>query len=441
VANGVCVAPQLLRWAREHSGRSVEELERRFPKLSEWEAGEGQPTLRQLQDYAHATCTPVGFLFLVEPPEEQLPIPAFRTPVRTLTPDLQDTIYACKQHQDSYREFADANGRGRVELVGSLSVDVDVNDAAAQLRGALGFDLARRVVLSPLTAALSGLREHAEEAGIQVIISGIAGTNTHRNLNPDEFRGLALFDELAPLVFINGADTKAAQIFTLAHELVHIALGEPTASRPDLDEIEGWCDRVAAKLLDPAPGRRGSYRQALTPSARSLRAQPAANTSWTRTADHAVREADMRRHINPTLDRPVNQARRERTGGPYPVEDGLTFGSTEELQVYQALKRLQASFPQEDTISIAPLPGAYLREGHTWSPDVLVLGRGRALIVETDGPHHRSPRRYVDDRNRDLQWQRCGVPVVRLAVEDLQDGAALVNRLREEIMRHLRHAG
>jgi hypothetical protein len=139
-----------------------------------------------------------------------------------------------------------------------------------------------------------------------------------------------------------------------------------------------------------------------------------------------------------TLDRPVNQARRERAGGPHPVEDGLTFGSTGELRVYRALKRLQAGFPQEDTISIAPLPGVYLRAGHTWSPDVLVLGWGRALIVEIDGPHHRSPRRYVDDRNRDLQWERCGVPVVRLAVEDLQNGDALVTRLREEVVRHFR---
>ena len=75
-----------------------------------------------------------------------------------------------------------------------------------------------------------------------------------------------------------------------------------------------------------------------------------------------------------TLDLPVNQARRERADGPHPVEDGLTFGSAGELRLYRALKRLQASFPQEDTISIAPLPGVYLRAGHTWSPDVLVLG-------------------------------------------------------------------
>jgi hypothetical protein len=118
--------------------------------------------------------------------------------------------------------------------------------------------------------------------------------------------------------------------------------------------------------------------------------------------------------------------------------DGLTFGSAEELRVYRALKRLQARFPEHDTIAIAPLPGDRLRSGNIWSPDVLVAGRGGVLIVETDGPRHRGARRYVDDRNRDLQWQRCGVPVVRLAVEDLHDDDALSGRLREEVLRHLR---
>ena len=137
-------------------------------------------------------------------------------------------------------------------------------------------------------------------------------------------------------------------------------------------------------------------------------------------------------------DRPGNQARHERASGPHPVEDGLVFGSTGELRVYRALKRLQASFPEDDTIAIAPLPGVRLRAGSTWTPDVLIMGRGRALVIETDGPHHGRQHRYVDDRNRDLQWQRCGVQVVRMAVEDLQDDDALATRLREEVRRHLR---
>lgn len=75
--------------------------------------------------------------------------------------------------------------------------------------------------------------------------------------------------------------------------------------------------------------------------------------------------------------RPSNQARRESAVTTYPVEDGLTFGSAEELRVYRALKRLQSRFPEHETIAIAPLPTVRLRAGHTWIPDVLVVGRGR----------------------------------------------------------------
>jgi hypothetical protein len=200
----------------------------------------------------------------------------------------------------------------------------------------------------------------------------------------------------------------------------------------DVDEhlvsrfTEEVCQRIAATLSYVAE-RNGEENVAYV---RPRPALPQVDDDW-RTA-YAARLAS---------DRPSNQARRESAGGAHPVEDGLTFGSAEELRVYRALKRLQAHFPERDTIAIAPLPAFRLRSGNTWSPDVLVTGRGHVLIVETDGPHHRGPRRYVDDRNRDLQWQRCGVPVVRLAVEDLHDDAALSARLREEVLRHLRRDG
>lgn len=189
---------------------------------------------------------------------------------------------------------------------------------------------------------------------------------------------------------------------------------------------EEVCQRIAATLSYVAD-RNGEENVAFV---RPRPALPEVGDDW-RTA-YAARLAS---------DRPSNQARRESTRAAHPVEDGLTFGSDEELRVYRALKRLQARFPEHETIAIAPLPGVRLRPGNTWSPDVLVTGRGRVMIVETDGPHHRGPRRYVDDRNRDLQWQRCGVPVVRLAVEDLHDDAALSARLHEEVLRHLRRDG
>src|SRR5664280_1784140 len=214
--------------------------------------------MKQLEDFAKGTYTPVGFLFLAEPPHEELPIPDFRTfgdkPVRTPTPDLLDTIYACEQRQVWYRDYAEANGGEPVELVGSQRLDTPVEHAADALREELGFGLDRRVEFSNWSEAFDGLREHAEEAGVLVMANGVVGSNTHRPLNPDEFRGFALVDDLAPVVFINGADTRAAQVFTLAHELAHLSLGESAVSRPDLAQLdegnrsERWCNGVAAEL-------------------------------------------------------------------------------------------------------------------------------------------------------------------------------------------------
>jgi Zn-dependent peptidase ImmA (M78 family) len=92
------------------------------------------------------------------------------------------------------------------------------------------------------------------------------GSNNRRKLNPEEFRGFALADDLAPLVFINGSDTKAAQMFTLAHELAHLWLGESALS--DIEpvsypshNIEIWCNQVAAELLVPLSLIREEYQQ------------------------------------------------------------------------------------------------------------------------------------------------------------------------------------
>jgi len=261
VVDRVSVAPEMLVWARKRSGQQASDFARRFPKLQQWESGELAPTMRQLEDFAKATHTPVGFLFLPQPPVEEVPLPDFRTfgdeEVRTPTPDLLDTVYACELRQDWYRDFAEDRGYDEVELVGSLTVDRGAEEAAAQLRDLLGFGLARRVDFRTWSEALDGLRDHAEVAGVLVMINGVVGSDTHRRLNPKEFRGFALADQLAPVVFINGADTKAAQIFSLAHELAHLALGGSALSRPDLAEmnmgsgVEAWCNRVAAELLVP----------------------------------------------------------------------------------------------------------------------------------------------------------------------------------------------
>jgi Zn-dependent peptidase ImmA (M78 family) len=97
-----------------------------------------------------------------------------------------------------------------------------------------------------------------------VMCNGVVHNNNHRHLDPEEFRGFAMADGLAPLVFINGADTKSGQMFTLAHELAHIWLGESAVSdsqpmsMPD-QAVERWCNQVAAELLVPLADIREEY--------------------------------------------------------------------------------------------------------------------------------------------------------------------------------------
>ena len=266
--NRVGVKPELLRWARERSGRESGYLEKRFPKLETWERGEALPTFRQLEDFARATYTPIGYLFLQEPPLEELPVTDFRTmggaEIRRPSPNLLDTIHLCQQRQDWYREEARTAGEPPLEFVGSLDTAVSPAIAGTRLSDALGFDVEQRRQARTWTDALRQFIEQADTSGILVMVSGVVGSNTQRRLNPEEFRGFALSDSLAPLIFINGADSKAAQMFTLAHEIAHLWLGQSGVSSPQAlttpdHTIERWCNLVAAELLAPADSVRDEF--------------------------------------------------------------------------------------------------------------------------------------------------------------------------------------
>jgi Zn-dependent peptidase ImmA (M78 family) len=262
------IEPRLLSWARERAGYDIDELAHRFPKLTDWERGTMRPTLKQVEKFASATHTPIGFLFLPQPPVERIPIPDFRTVGNKLlsrpSPDLLETIYVCQQRQEWYRDFARSERESPLTFVGSASLSSSVETTAESMRQALNFDIEERRRLPTWTDALRRFIEQADSSGIMVMCSGVVLNNNYRPLDPDEFRGFALADDLAPLVFINGADTKAAQMFTLAHELAHIWLGQSAVSDAQALQISGndaerWCNQVAAEFLVPIAVLRAEY--------------------------------------------------------------------------------------------------------------------------------------------------------------------------------------
>lgn len=266
----IAASVPVLCWAAQRAHLPEEELLRRFPKWPLCLGGEAQPTLRQLENFARLTHTPFGHFFLREPPEVTLPVPDFRTVRDQILAEpstsLLDMIYLCQQRQSWYRDYARLQGLPPLPFIGSVEPEQRPEVVAESIRETLLLTPSERQAVPNWETALRQLIRKTEDAGILVMTSSVVGSNTHRALDVGEFRGFVLADELAPLIFLNGADSKSAQMFTLGHELAHLWLGETgvsdvQAGRVPTQRIERWCNRVAAELLVPLKVLRSVYQR------------------------------------------------------------------------------------------------------------------------------------------------------------------------------------
>ncbi len=263
----ISLQPSVLKWARQRARLGVEALAAKFGKkdaakwvgkIEHWER-DGELTYSEAEKLAHHTHTAFGYLFLDQPPVEKLPIPDFRTAgsqsMEGMSTELLDVIYQSQRRQDWFREHLRETESDKPVFVGSFPPGKSITKAAESIRQHLAYHPSQ-CRESGLDAVIREFVDAAEAAGILVVRAGKVGNNTRRTLDPQEFRGFALVDEWAPLVFVNSGDTKAAQIFTLAHELAHIWAGQSAISNLDktyapAQRVETFCNAVAAEYLVP----------------------------------------------------------------------------------------------------------------------------------------------------------------------------------------------
>ncbi len=261
------INPALLRWARERDRKSLAAAAEGFnvspDRLESWESGDTRPTFRQAQNLAKKFGIPFGYLYLQAPPEESLPLPDLRTladqPPLPPTPEFSALLNDVLAQHEWYRAELVAEEADPLPFVGSFTTSDQALVIANAIKSTFSIDNDLRATATGWDDFLRTLVRQVEEQGVLVMRSGVVGNNNNRKLSVDEFRGFAISDDLAPLVFINGQDAKSAQIFTLAHEVAHLFIGQSGVSKPNYREksseqgnqVERLSNRIAAEVLCP----------------------------------------------------------------------------------------------------------------------------------------------------------------------------------------------
>lgn len=254
-----------LLWALERSGHDSADAIKKWPKFEQWLDGSWNPTVNQIREFADFVHVNVPALFAENIPDLSLQIADFRTVDDIAevypTPELYDTVNQMLRRQSWMRDFFTNERYPSVNLIGSFTEkpmdNATAEELADYLHEYLKLDDDWATKYRTVNDAFRELKQSVESVGIAVVVNGIVDDNTHRPLKIEEFRGFALCDDFAPLIFINGKDLKTAQMFTLIHELAHLAYSQTGVSNPS-DEIDGkdsaaekFCNRVAADFLVP----------------------------------------------------------------------------------------------------------------------------------------------------------------------------------------------
>lgn len=254
------INPRMLVWARERLGMSVSEFSRKLgknkEKLLEYEGGLTKLTFKQAIAFSEKAHIPFGYLFLSEPPIEVLPLPDLRTidglGVQRTSAELQDLLKLMMQRQEWYKDYLKQQLVEPNQIVGSFSSNgAKAVNIVIDMREKLG--VAEYPCRGTWEDYYRDLVVRIEKVGILVMRQGNLGHHS-RPLQVSEFRGLAIADENAPMIFVNHADAPGARLFTLIHELCHIWIGKSGISDGDVSthrKEENLCNAVAAEFLVP----------------------------------------------------------------------------------------------------------------------------------------------------------------------------------------------
>lgn len=255
----VTVNPDMLTWAIARAGHQLHDFIAKYPFVQHWIENIKQPTVKQLEKFSQSVHLPFGYLFLSEPPQENIPFPFFRTGSKAehkVSLNVYDTILVLQRRQDWLTEYLGEGGHEPLSFVGKYNINTSYRIIVEDIRKTLNLSSAWAADFKTLEDTLRFIAGKIEQLGLIVNFNGVVENNTRRPIPVEECRGFVLVNEMAPFMFVNAADAKAAQLFTIVHELAHVWIGHSAGFDnqnllPASDPIETLCDQVAAEFLVP----------------------------------------------------------------------------------------------------------------------------------------------------------------------------------------------
>ncbi|HEY59704.1 MAG TPA: ImmA/IrrE family metallo-endopeptidase [Anaerolineae bacterium] len=261
------VNPDILCWARETAGLTLEETSHKLgireargvssvERLAALETGKKEPTRPMLMKMAKRYRRPLLVFYMAEPPRKGNRGQDFRTLPEGYSETsnaLVDTLIRNIQVRQSIIRSAleDEEEAEPLSFVGSMNISDGVNSLVESIKETINIDLGKFRSQHSLEDAFKYLRSKVETAGVFVLLIGDLGSH-HTAFDLEVFRGFALSDEVAPFIIINDRDSRAAWSFTLIHELVHVWLGQTGISGTNSEkDIEQFCNKVASEFLLP----------------------------------------------------------------------------------------------------------------------------------------------------------------------------------------------
>ena len=254
------VTPALLRWARESAGFSVGEAAAKVPtkpeRLESWESGDDQPTINQLRKLGVVYKRPIAVFYLAEPPRGWAALRDFRRLPGEVygaqSPRLRMEIRRARTRREVAIELYQELGEAIPEFEIEGTIGDNPSELAESIREALGVSIHRQFEWKGHYEAYNGWREAIENRGILIFQAS--------RIEVGEMRGFCVSDKPLPVIGVNSADSVHGRIFSVIHELVHIALSESgisdlvteTERPPEEQAIEVFCNQVAAEILVPS---------------------------------------------------------------------------------------------------------------------------------------------------------------------------------------------